>query len=186
MVRWLHESGCEWTEYWVLHCAVKSGNIELTEWVRQQVGHDGTTFTSDHICSAVQSGYAEMCEYILSQKCPQKGSMAVRGTLLRLSMYRATAISKEAGRCGSVEVLEYLLRQGMLTSDETLTSALNAAGACDQLAAAQWLRQHGAEWPTVLRERRVLSPIKAPWSGDTLAWARAEGCTSPTSLVAHD
>jgi hypothetical protein len=34
------------------------------------------------------------------------------------------------------------------------------------------LRQHGAEWPALLRFNGD------PWSGDVLQWARDEGCTS--------
>jgi hypothetical protein len=53
------------------------------------------------------------------------------------------------------------------------TRMLNAAAAHDQLAAAQWLRQQGAEWPDQLRNDLLF------WTGETLAWARSEGCTSP-------
>jgi hypothetical protein len=62
-------------------------------------------------------------------------------------------------------------------SAELLTSALNAAGAGGRLQVAQWLRQHGAEWPIVLRAGRMR------WTGESLAWARAEGCTSPTTTL---
>jgi hypothetical protein len=58
---------------------------------------------------------------------------------------------------------------------ESLTAMLNAAGSHGHLAAAQWLRQQGAAWPAVLRVNRDYW-----WSGAVLAWARAEGCTSPT------
>jgi hypothetical protein len=57
---------------------------------------------------------------------------------------------------------------------EQLTAALNHAGLFNQLRAAQWLRQHGAEWPAVLAVN-----AHQHWSCDTLAWARAQGCTSP-------
>jgi hypothetical protein len=55
-----------------------------------------------------------------------------------------------------------------------LQSMLNVAGVCSQLTAAKWLRQQGATWPAVLKYNG-----KA-WSGKALAWARGEGCTSPT------
>jgi hypothetical protein len=56
---------------------------------------------------------------------------------------------------------------------DVLSAMLTLAGAYDHLAAAQWLRQRGAEWPTVLHFNGT------DWSGDTLEWARAEGCDSP-------
>jgi hypothetical protein len=46
-------------------------------------------------------------------------------------------------------------------------------GACNQLEAAQWLRQQGAEWPD------ELSSYAVKWSCDAVAWARAEGCDAP-------
>jgi hypothetical protein len=63
-----------------------------------------------------------------------------------------------------------------MASPAALADALNVAGSLDMLAVAKWLRQHGAEWPAVLR-----SPLyDDPWRGETLAWARAEGCTALT------
>jgi hypothetical protein len=53
---------------------------------------------------------------------------------------------------------------------------LNAAGAYSRLEAAQWLRQQGAEWPTVLQYHD--HPVVITWHGRTLDWARSEGCTS--------
>jgi hypothetical protein len=51
---------------------------------------------------------------------------------------------------------------------------LNAAGAHGRLAAAQWLRQRGAEWPAELVYGRHA------WTGEVLTWARCEDCTAPT------
>jgi hypothetical protein len=59
---------------------------------------------------------------------------------------------------------------------ELLTDALKLAGSRNKLLAAQWLRQHDAQWPAVLRHGAQ------QWFGDTLVWARAEGCTSPVTL----
>jgi hypothetical protein len=57
---------------------------------------------------------------------------------------------------------------------------LNAAASHHHLAAAQWLRQQGAEWPTVLRFDMQ------SWDTDVLQWARDEGCTSPTTDTTTD
>jgi hypothetical protein len=72
--------------------------------------------------------------------------------------------------------LEYLVEQGEVLDAKLMTKALNLAGACNKLLAAQWLRQRGAQWPAVLKHGAQ------QWSGDALAWARAEGCTSPVIL----
>eukprot|EP00953_Heterococcus_sp_UTEX-ZZ885_P018981 10605-Heterococcus_DN1.PRE.1 len=57
------------------------------------------------------------------------------------------------------------------------TATLNAAGSCNQLQTVQWLRQLGADWPPVLQD------ASQTWHGDTLRWARDEGCTAP---ISHD
>jgi hypothetical protein len=76
-----------------------------------------------------------------------------------------------AGLAGSVDLLNYMQQEGLEFTATRLTGMLRMAGACSHLSAAQWLRQHGAEWPAVLQD------IGLFWTGDVLAWARAEGCT---------
>jgi hypothetical protein len=49
---------------------------------------------------------------------------------------------------------------------------LNMAAHCNKLAAAQWLREQGAESPVAFDRWR-------PWSTEVLEWAIAEGCTTP-------
>jgi hypothetical protein len=51
-----------------------------------------------------------------------------------------------------------------------LTNALDCAGRFDALAAAQWLREQGAEWPAGFMQRLR--------RGAVLKWAIAEGCLS--------
>jgi hypothetical protein len=53
-----------------------------------------------------------------------------------------------------------------------LTEALDYAACSSKLAAAKWLRQQGAQWPTAFR-------MWPSWSPEVVAWARAEGCTTP-------
>jgi hypothetical protein len=79
-----------------------------------------------------------------------------------------------AAQGGSVEALAYLQQEGLLASAYMLSSMLDTAGRYDKLAAAQWLRARGAAWPTAFR--------KGPWSTEVLAWARAEGCTTPLTV----
>jgi hypothetical protein len=91
-------------------------------------------------------------------------------------MYNPEAMLHAAAKGGSIEVMEYILQQGVVSESTHLTDMLQAAGAYKRLAAAQWLRQQGAEWPDSLtyywrgRCKR--------WKGEVLAWARAQGCTA--------
>jgi hypothetical protein len=68
-------------------------------------------------------------------------------------------------------VLAYLQQQGELASIPLLTDMLKLAARNNKLAAAKWLRDQGAEWPAAFGWPR--------WSAAMLAWARAEGCTTP-------
>eukprot|EP00953_Heterococcus_sp_UTEX-ZZ885_P028500 15199-Heterococcus_DN1.PRE.1 len=157
-------------------------------------------FTEHHMQKAVERGQTAVCEYLQSQQCPLAHSMyhsaARNGHADTLHWLRQQEhyfnvdndnVCEFAALGGSVAVLEYLLREGLLatrltwvrlqyelalsTQSTLSTTALCANG---QLAAAQWLRQQGAEWPAVLLD------YERKWSGKTLAWARAEGCDSPT------
>ena len=80
-----------------------------------------------------------------------------------------------AAEQGIIEHMTYML-QHENASAAVLSKMLNAAGAHGHLVAAQWLRyEHHAEWPTMLHFGGQV------WSGDTLEWARAEGCDSPNT-----
>jgi hypothetical protein len=85
-----------------------------------------------------------------------------------------------AARHDYTNILDYVVEHGEVLSAELLTTELNTAGASGLLYTAQWLRQHGAQWPAVLSVGEA--PFTQQWSDDAIAWARAEGCTSPVSL----
>jgi hypothetical protein len=79
-----------------------------------------------------------------------------------------------AAQGGSVDVLAYAQQQGIVFTARMLRQMLSIAGAHSKLAAAKWLRAQRAAWPAVLCWNGIA------WPTDALAWARAEGCTSPT------
>jgi hypothetical protein len=81
---------------------------------------------------------------------------------------------------GCTDIFDYVIEQGEVLDAESLTNAFNHAGTSKSLRAAQWLRQHGAEWPLALSAGE--EPYIHPWSADMIAWARAEDCTSPAVL----
>jgi hypothetical protein len=98
----------------------------------------------------------------------------------------------KAAQGGSIEVMRYLvtelavatpeiLQEVMaLATPEFLQDMLAAAGTFGRLAAAQWLRQQGADWPPVLQYQDI------NWSDKCLAWARQQGCTAPTVVYDDD
>jgi hypothetical protein len=138
---------------------------------------------------AAQEGHTELCAYMHTQQCPMDeqccaaaASAGHAGTLRWLRSHgcswqadRRICVNAAAG--GAVAALDYLVEHGIVMDAATLTDMLNAAGARHKLAAAQWLRLHGAAWPAVLQEHCV------EWKRGVLTWARAEGCKAPVTVV---
>jgi hypothetical protein len=183
-LRFLREHQCPWdTEEIAVHAA-ESDSIPLMQYVVQQ----GAVLTAAVALTAVQYGHLALCKHLVAISAPvnvQACSSAARSgsaELLRL-LHRASSpwdaedtqeVCRVAAKGGSVDILNYLVNEAEVELDaDILMVMLNVAGAYEQLAAAQWCRQRGAEWPSMLR-------FFSPWEGATLAWARAEGCNAPT------
>jgi hypothetical protein len=185
----LRSEGCDWDVESIECYAASSGSIEVVEWLRQQQGivvdanvlswaagagqiatcehlrSTGCDWDSDACDQAVSEGKDDMLRWLREQGCP----------------WSVSGLCTRAVRYGYTHVLDYVIEQGEVLDAELLTDALNWAGAYDKLTAAQWLRRHGAQWPAVLSESE--DSYIQQWRGDTLAWARAAGCTSPNSLM---
>jgi hypothetical protein len=197
MVQWLRQQGCPWRKSEVVHLAAESGCVALMDWLLHEP--EVVVMTHDLMASAAEAGQLAMCQYLREQGCPwspracldaaRAGHCDVvkwlhgAGCPWQPASIGGSMVVR-AAMCSSVEILDYLLQQDMLTEGgalaEALTEALAAAGVHDSLAAAVWLRQHGAEWPADLRYNTV------PWSRAMVAWARAEGCTAPVSASYTD
>eukprot|EP00953_Heterococcus_sp_UTEX-ZZ885_P020733 11602-Heterococcus_DN1.PRE.2 len=186
MVRWPHENGCEWSERCALKYAAQSGNIELMHWVQQRVDQH---FTAQDMRTAVQQGRTDVCEYLHSQQCPISPSAletaAGNGDVILLqwlhqhgnmSLLNTLEVCKAAASSGSVDVMEYLREQHVLTAnrvasmlsvavDLRIQHAGTATG--DKYAAAkQWLHQRQTE--LALAPQPVVAGDQVPGFG--LVW----------------
>jgi hypothetical protein len=182
LVRWCHEHDCPWDDVaWATYYATKSGNVELMAWILQQ---PGASLSEAVMSRAASKGHTAMCQYLHAQQCPwdagstREAARYGHAELLRWLVDRGCPTSRNArslciaaAQGGSLKVLTHLQELGLLNSAPTLTQLLNVAASGHKLAVAKWLRAQGAEWPAVFSLR--------PWSGEVLAWARAEGCTTP-------
>jgi hypothetical protein len=75
---------------------------------------------------------------------------------------------------GNPAVFAYIEEHGLIPDeDECLTETLCHVGCDNNLPAVQWLRRLGAPWPAELQNEMGV------WHGETLVWARANGCTAP-------
>jgi hypothetical protein len=164
-----------------------SGQVGVLQWLKQQ----GVVFHQATMLSAAVFGKESSCAYLHAEGCPwddlivyvaafNKHWNIVRWLHEHGCPWNFDEICYKAAQHGNIENMAYVLQQEVV-SQHTLSTMLNAAGANDHLAAAQWLRQqHNAEWPPVLYCN------DKPWSGAVLEWARAEGCDSPLDQPLED
>jgi hypothetical protein len=186
---WLHsKQQCRLGDGISLHAAM-SGSVAVLSWLSEH----STGFTA--VTCAMAARYNQLgalqflraadCDWgvIVSDAAAETASFeTLRWCREHGCPWDSASICEAAARGGSVQVLCYLQQRGMVITPAQLTAMLNAAGAHSKLAAAQWLREQGAEWPAILRyEELYHKPLK--WSGAALAWARAEGCDSPTQWL---
>jgi hypothetical protein len=190
----LRSRGCDWHAESIGRDAATGGSIEVLEWVRQQ---QGIVIDADAIAAAAGYGQIAMCQHLRSIGCDWDTNACTEAARCgRIDMLRwlrehgcpwtVSEVCIQAARNGHSSILDFIIEQGEVLNTELLTDALNQAGACSELRTAQWLRQHGADWPAVLSYHEPdwpgLEYSVRQWCDDVLAWARAEGCTSPTSL----
>jgi Ankyrin repeats (3 copies) len=181
LLRWCYERSCRCFGGRVALCAAESGDVELMAWFLQQ---PEAQLSAAALQGAAREGHAAMVQFLCEQQCPRDSSATASAAsgghvdVLRWLVdngcpWVAGDLGRSAADAGSVAVLAYLQQQGMLATDAAaLTMLLDIAGMHSRLTAAQWLRQQGAEWPSRFNW--------FPWKSEVLAWARAEGCTTPT------
>jgi hypothetical protein len=170
------QSQCEWDIEHIACSAARSGDIETVKWLQQQ---QAVVIGAETLSRAAGAGQIAMrigCEWDVDA-C---SAAAESGQLDTLRWLRENGcpcdireVCSAAADGDSTDILDYIVDQDEVLDAEMLTEALNSAGASGSLAAAKWLRLHGAQWPSVLEFE------DQQWEDYMITWARAEGCTSP-------
>jgi hypothetical protein len=184
----LRIEGCSWHEH-IASQAASGGSIEVLAWLQQQ---PGIVVNAGVMATAARYGQTALCEFLHNTGCEWDAGACsgattrhyfdtLRWLLEHGCPYDVSQVCISAARGGCTDLLDYVLEQGEVLSAELLTRASNCAGAHGHLLAAQWLRQHGAAWPAELVGEFEYTK---PWSDAMLAWARAEGCTTPVAVYA--
>jgi hypothetical protein len=180
----LREQECAWDSEQLCSLAALKGLLPVLQWAEQQ----NAVFTEDTMMQAAAGGHTAVCAYLHAQQCPRDPSACTiralychLGTLQWLLEHGYPCIERLLWRAaamrGHISVLEFLLQTGVNASPRDISMALFKAGSSNHLAAAQWLRAQGAEWPPGLSME--VNGAQQQWEGAVLEWARAEGCTSP-------
>jgi hypothetical protein len=184
VVQWLSEHGCAYDVNNMIAQAAHFGHIHILDWLLTQ---DGAQLTVDVMLAAAAGGQLLMCQHLRSIKCAWDASVcsaaAHNGHLNVLQYLHEYGCPLDFQACtsaakgGNVQVIQYLVEHGLVQNAVNMISMLLYAGAHSQLAAVQWLRQRGAEWPQTLYYSNDSKIFQ--WSGEVLAWARVNGCRSP-------
>jgi hypothetical protein len=184
-LKYLRSEGCELDAANVAHFAALYGSVEMVEWLQQQ---QGIVTDTRELNAAAGAGRTAVCELLRSTGCDWSESVcteAAKGDHLETLRWlreigcpwSVTDVLDGAAFWGCNEVLPYVIEQsGTVVAAELLTRALSCAGASDQLKTVKLLRKHGAQWPA---ELCGVGRFPGQWYGKSLAWARAQGCTSP-------
>jgi hypothetical protein len=181
----LRSTGCSWDVNHIACYAANGGSIEVVEWLRQ---HGDVRIDANTLAWAAGAGQTAMCEHLRSIGCDwgvyacSHAAECDRLDTLRWLRdsgcpWDISAVCMLAAYNDRASILDYLVEKSEVLDAQLLTNALNWTGVGSCLQAAQWLRQHGAQWPAVLGYNEHLQ-----WSSDMIAWAKAEGCTAPTIL----
>jgi hypothetical protein len=149
----LHLSGCPASATY----AAVSGNVEIVKFlVEEGVVRTNTAVT---IHTAALFGRLSVCQYLRTLGCPwarltskfaaKSGNLATLRWLIENGCpWDPHSLALQTARSGSIECMEYIRdTSGVALGVNVLTEMLNAAGCEGKLAAVQWLRQAGADWP---------------------------------------
>jgi hypothetical protein len=189
MLKWLCDIGCDPDFVWnddQYDIVASCHNVEVMALLIEK---SALQLSTEVMSAAVESGNRVMCEFVHALGCPMDEHccntaadfcITEHDNLDLLRWFREHGcpwdtdwLAEVAAFYNSVALIEYMQQEGVVFTTKQMTEMLNIAGARDSLTTAKWLRQHGAEWPTVLKDNGKI------WSGETLSWARTENCTSP-------
>jgi hypothetical protein len=188
-MQWLHEHKRPWDVAALAESAVHRGSINIMQWLLQQ---HGATLDAALMKVAAAQGKLAMCRFLRRVGCAWDESACYSAakhehidvlTWLRSSTCPCDddMLLLVAACRGSIVMMQYNIDNGLMQEELTLVEVLSAmllfTGAGGHIAASQWLRQQDAEWPQILSVSYGGTVYQ--WSGAALAWARAEGCTSP-------
>eukprot|EP00953_Heterococcus_sp_UTEX-ZZ885_P026454 14279-Heterococcus_DN1.PRE.6 len=169
VLQWLYEQECPRDAAKLKHTAAATGQIHIMQWLLLR---DGRNLLASVISKAASKGRLPMCKLLLKEGCqfnPYACHLAAQGGYLGVLQYLHEqgcpwvdyAVAVSSASTGRIDLMTYVLQHTAVPGDlYTLSNMMRVAGAHGHLAAAKWLKGN-------------------QWSGEVLAWAIAEGCTSP-------
>jgi hypothetical protein len=153
IMQWLVEKHVALNPHTTAVAAAKSGAVQVFEWLQQR----GVSLTIFAMQTAASNGHLPLIQWLRSSaECPSDSAVAARAAesghveTVRFLHENGCPWNNElvceyaVRAANSVPVLQCLLELGSLSDAAVLQRALLYACAHNNLAAAQWLREHGA------------------------------------------
>jgi hypothetical protein len=160
VLRWLREHGWPWGG--VCTQALYGSSVPVMQYLKEQ----GFVFNEQTMIDAVDGGHLHMCQYLRTvEGCPWSAAACTAAAAAgRKHDFEVLRWLHESGcpwdvdavnlaaiaRFRSIEMLEYLWAEGAVPDAAVQTRMLSKACAHDDFTTAQWLREHGAQWPDAI------------------------------------
>jgi hypothetical protein len=132
--------------------------------VLQYLKEQGLVFNEQTMASAAAAGHPHVCQYLRTvEGCPWNASACTAAASKAESFdtlrwlhesgcpWDTEAVNVAAAESGSTDMMQYVWQQGARpTTEALLTKMLVKACVSDKFAAAQWLRERGAQWAAAM------------------------------------
>jgi hypothetical protein len=168
----------------MMYSAAAGGSVAVIQWLITEHDMQLNTFV---LQEAAEHNQLAAVQYLRRQGCPWDANACTAAAVYARYTtctcidelqtlhwlhetgcpWNITEVREQATSSDNVILLSYVIQHGGVLDAAELTEMLHAAGAHGHITTADWRRQQGAEWPTVL-----------DWKGWILDWAHGEGCTS--------
>jgi hypothetical protein len=157
VLKWLIDNGCPWDDQSLIDGALHSNSIEILQYAQEL----GAVFGANTMRDAAMNSTLQVGQYLHDNGCPWSAD-ACYSAIYRVDHtvfswlynkgcpYDIDGVCRLAIMFGKVDIISILHEQEAISDDDQMTQLLNYAGVLDKLAVAQWLKQHGAQWPLVL------------------------------------
>jgi hypothetical protein len=175
VLKFLNEHGYGNLSKRVIENAATCGHVNIIQWLYQQ---DGVHFDAETMRSAAAFGQLEVCKALYELQCPCTAAAGIneQGIVRWLHEHGCPWDTRELCLYTPYQpsaMLNYMKREGIRWTTEELTDMLQQVGTMGSLATAKWLRNEGAEWPSLLKYGDM------NWVEHIINWAKEAGCVSP-------